>query len=58
MIWDWGMVYDRIGIGKGRGEIGSDKTAPYGVASEIIFGYGEGGSCMDIFDCYIDVICV
>ena len=55
-IYDWGLGYDRVGIRDGRGGIFGYKPAPYGGATAWIFIYEEGGSCMDIFGCYIDKI--
>ena len=41
---------------KDKGRICGDKTALYGVGTQIIFVYGGEGGIIDVFDCYIDEI--
>ena len=48
-IYDRELVYDRIDREGGRGSLIGDKAAPYGVATIIIFVYGEGGDCIGIW---------
>ena len=48
-IYDWELVCDRMDIRGGRGWLIGDKAAPYGVATIIIFIYGEGGDGVGIW---------
>ena len=61
-IYGWEFVCDRIDIEGGRGSLIGAKVAPYGVATIVIFVYGEGcegiGIWWYLYVIYIWGICV
>lgn len=53
VVFEWGLVYDRVDIGQYKGGEVVIKTAPHGVATKWIFVDRIGEGCVSIFGDYI-----